>query len=109
MGLNCLRGLCEKFGEKIVNESIDIFELYLEKATDTPQVIGISKALFNMVEAAPIKILQDIRTRIIGIIDMNSYHENEEVRSLGARIYTTIFEKLYDIPFITHILDVHFI
>lgn len=53
MGLNCLRGLVEKFGEQIVNKSIDIFEVYLERATETAQVIGISKALFNMVEAAP--------------------------------------------------------
>jgi len=35
MGLNCIRGIVEKFGEKIVNESIDILETYLERATDT--------------------------------------------------------------------------
>lgn len=34
MGLACLRGLVEKFGERIVNESLDIFEGYLEEATD---------------------------------------------------------------------------
>lgn len=34
MGLACLRGLVEKFGERIVNESLDIFEGYLEQATD---------------------------------------------------------------------------
>ena len=33
MGLNCLRGICEKFGEKIVSETLDIFENYLERAT----------------------------------------------------------------------------
>ena len=30
MGLACMRGLVEKFGERIVNESLDIFESYLE-------------------------------------------------------------------------------
>ena len=30
MGLACMRGLVEKFGERIVNESLDIFEGYLE-------------------------------------------------------------------------------
>jgi len=34
MGLACMRGLVEKFGERIVNESLDIFEGYLEQATD---------------------------------------------------------------------------
>jgi hypothetical protein len=26
MGLSCMRGLVEKFGEKLVNEALDIFE-----------------------------------------------------------------------------------
>lgn len=30
MGLGCMRGLVEKFGERIVNESLDILEGYLE-------------------------------------------------------------------------------
>ena len=34
MGLACLRGLVEKFGERIVNESLDIFEGYLERTND---------------------------------------------------------------------------
>lgn len=34
MGLNCMRGIAEKFGEKIINQSLDILESYLEKATD---------------------------------------------------------------------------
>jgi hypothetical protein len=33
MGLNCIRGICEKFGEKFVIEIIDIFENYMERAT----------------------------------------------------------------------------
>ena len=33
MGLNCIRGVCEKFGEKFVIEIIDIFENYMERAT----------------------------------------------------------------------------
>ena len=37
MGLACMRGLVEKFGERIVNESLTIFEGYLEKATDKHQ------------------------------------------------------------------------
>lgn len=30
MGLGCMRGLVEKFGERIVNDSLDILESYLE-------------------------------------------------------------------------------
>jgi hypothetical protein len=29
-GLACMRGLVSRFGERIVNESLDIFEGYLE-------------------------------------------------------------------------------
>jgi hypothetical protein len=35
MGLNCMRGLVEKFGEKLINKALDIFEGLLEKATDS--------------------------------------------------------------------------
>lgn len=33
MGLNCMRGIVEKFGEKFVSETIDILESYMERAT----------------------------------------------------------------------------
>lgn len=62
-----------------------------------------------MVEAAPTKILHDIRDRVISIIDNNIYHESEVVRDLAANIFTTIFEKIYDQPYISKILDVHFL
>lgn len=32
MGLNCMRGIVEKFGEKVVNETLDILEGYFERA-----------------------------------------------------------------------------
>ena len=57
MGLNCMRGLVEKFGEKIVNQALDIIEIYLEKATELKQTIGITKVIYNMTQAAPIKLL----------------------------------------------------
>lgn len=34
MGLGCMRGLVEKFGEKLVNEALDIFEEILENVED---------------------------------------------------------------------------
>lgn len=33
MGLNCMRGIVEKFGEKFCGETIDILESYMERAT----------------------------------------------------------------------------
>jgi hypothetical protein len=91
MGLNCMRGIVEKFGEKIVGESLDIFESYLERATDAGQTVGISKALYNMAEASPLKLLHDIRNRIISIIEPNIYHEIVDVRYLAGKVFTTIF------------------
>lgn len=86
-----MRGVVEKFGDKIVHESLDIFESYLERATDEAHTIGISKALYNMTYAAPNKLLTDIRARIISITDPNLYHENEIVRDLAAKVFITIF------------------
>ena len=34
MGLSCMRGLVEKFGEKLVNRAIDIFERKLDTVTE---------------------------------------------------------------------------
>lgn len=35
MGLNCMRGIIEKFGEKVVSETLDILESYMERAATT--------------------------------------------------------------------------
>jgi len=48
MGLACVRGLVEKFGERIANESLDIFEGYLERATELRQTAGVARVLVNM-------------------------------------------------------------
>jgi hypothetical protein len=34
MGLSCMRGLVEKFGEKLVSEALDILEEILESSTE---------------------------------------------------------------------------
>lgn len=57
MGLSCMRGLVEKFGEKIVNRALDIFEEKLNKVTDNTHTIGICRVMFNMVSAAPHRLL----------------------------------------------------
>ena len=35
MGLACMRGMVEKFGEKLVSRALDILERLLEKATES--------------------------------------------------------------------------
>lgn len=57
MGLSCMRGLVEKFGERIVNESLTIFEGYLEKATDKQQTSGINRVILNMAGSAGHRLL----------------------------------------------------
>ena len=57
MGLACMRGLVEKFGERIVNQSLDIFEGYLEQAKDSTQTSGINRVILNMASAASYRIL----------------------------------------------------
>jgi|LauGreDrversion4_2_1035121.scaffolds.fasta_scaffold67492_2 hypothetical protein len=91
MGLNCVRGICEKFGEKFVNDIIDIFESYMERATSLKQSVAITKALYNMTQASPTKLLTDLRIRFLTVVDGNISHESEEIRSLTAKIFNTVF------------------
>jgi hypothetical protein len=57
MGLSCMRGLVEKFGEKLVNRALDIFENLLETATENNQAVGICKVMYNMVSASTYRLL----------------------------------------------------
>jgi hypothetical protein len=57
MGLSCMRGLVEKFGEKLVNEALDIFEEILESATQRTETVGVCRALMNMASAASHRLL----------------------------------------------------
>jgi hypothetical protein len=104
-----MRGIVEKFGEKIVGETLEILEIYLESATETIQVIGISKALYNMAYAAPIKLLTEMRGRYVSIMDPNLSHESEEVRVLAAQIFITIFQKTYEPSYIVSTIDKSFL
>jgi len=65
MGMNCMRGIVEKFGEKFVSETIDILESYMERATSLQQTIAVTKALYNMAFASPIKLITDLRLRFL--------------------------------------------
>jgi hypothetical protein len=86
MGLNCMRGITEKFGEKFVGETLDILESYMERATSIDQNIAVTKAIYNMVAAAPIKLITDLRLRFLTVVDGNITSENEEIRSFTAKI-----------------------
>lgn len=85
MGLNCLRGIVEKFGEKFVGEIIDIFESYQERATTQSETLAVSKSLYNMAFSAPIKLITDLRLRFLTVIDVNFASESEELRSLASK------------------------
>ena len=105
MGLNCMRGLVEKFGEKLVSESLDILELYLERATDNAQVLGICKTIYNMVHAAPLKLLVELKNRFISLVDANLANEAVEIRHLSTKVFTTIFSKINELAYTNATLD----
>lgn len=105
MGLGCMRGLSEKFGEKIVNAAIDVLEVHLERATEDAQTIGICKAFLNMAEASSDKLIHDIKKRFIKIIDQLIAHTNEEVRSLVCDITVTFFRRIDENSTVNHTLE----
>lgn len=109
MGLSCMRGLVEKFGERIVNESLDIFESYLEQATDVTQTSGINRVILNMSGAASHRLLLQIKQRLISIADPFLVGEDQEIRELSARVFLTIFRRLGDPVYTQNIMDVSFL
>ncbi len=86
-----MRGIVEKFGEKVVIETLDILESYMERASQVTQIVAISKALYNMSYAAPTKLLTELRSRFLTMTDSNLHHEAEEIRKLSSQVYMTVF------------------
>jgi hypothetical protein len=109
MGLNCMRGIVEKFGEKFVSESVDILESYMERATDIGQTIAVAKAIYNMTFAAPIKLLTDLRNRFLTVIDGNICSENPEIRTLTAKTFITVLQKTFEPNYMTATIDKQFL
>lgn len=109
MGLNCMRGITEKFGEKFVGETLDILESYMERATSIDQNIAVTKAIYNMVSAAPIKLITDLRLRFLTVVDGNITSENEEIRSLTAKIICITLQKTFEPIFMTQTIEKHFL
>lgn len=109
MGLNCVRGIVEKFGEKIVSETLDIQESYFERATNTGQLMGLCKSIYNMVYAAPMKILNDLRGRFLQIMDPYLSDREQSIRELAGAVFVMIFSKTYEPVFITHNIEKSFL
>jgi hypothetical protein len=109
MGLACMRGLVEKFGERIVNESLDIFEGYLEQATDQHQTSGINRVILNMAGAASHRLLLQIKTRLTAIADPFLVHDDDGIREYAVKVFTTIFKRLGDTAYTQSTLDVSFL
>jgi len=109
MGLACLRGLVEKFGERIVNESLDIFEGYLEEATDINQTSGINRVILNMAGAASHRLLLQIKGRLTSIADPFLVAEDKDIRELSARVLLTIFKRLGDPTYTQNMIESAFL
>lgn len=105
MGLGCMRGLAEKFGEKIVNEAIDVLESYLEKAEEDAQTVGICKAFLNMASASSDKLIHEIKMRFVQIIDQLIAHPNEKVRALTVQITLTYFYRIGESSSVNQVLE----
>ena len=105
MGLACMRGLVEKFGEKLVGRALDIFEHLLDMATESQQTVGICRVMFNMVSASTFRLLTVISPRMIGILEDNLSSESEEIRAWSAKVFITMFQRQPDKSFIEPTLD----
>ena len=106
MGLGCMRGLVEKFGERIVNESLDIFEGFLEQATDLNQTSGITRVILNMAGAASHRLLLQIKQRLTSIADPFLVSSDQAIRELASKVFTTIFKRIGDPAYTESAFDV---
>ena len=48
MGLACMRGVVEKFGEKLIGQAIDIFESLIETSSSQKSTVGVIRVMYNM-------------------------------------------------------------
>lgn len=71
--------------------------------------MAVTKALYNMAYASPIKLITDLRLRFLAVIDGNISSEQEEIRSLTAKIITIVLQKTFEPIFMTQTLDKHFL
>ena len=94
MGLACMRGLVARFGERIVNESLDIFENYLSTATDVKQTSGVCRVILNITLAASHRLLHTIRGRLVAISDPFLIFEDSAVRELAAEVFITLLKRM---------------
>jgi len=104
MGLSCMRGLVEKFGEKLVNRALDIFEQKLDKVTEDDQCVGICKVMFNMVSASAHRLLASISPRIISIMESYLSSEVVTIREWTVKVFTVMFQRLPDKGFIEPVI-----
>jgi hypothetical protein len=84
MGLGCMRGLVEKFGEKLVNEALDIFEGILENVEDSDAQVGVCRVLMNMASAASYRLISAISSRLMNIMDTNIASSSAEIRDYAV-------------------------
>jgi len=105
MGLACIRGLAEKFGEKLLGVALDRFQILMDKSTDSGSTVGVCRVLFNIASAASFKLLITISPKIISILGDNLYNESLEIREWTAKIFVTLFQKQPEKSFIDPILD----
>jgi hypothetical protein len=92
MGLSCIRGIVEKMGEKLVINSIEIFEELLNQSSqEASKLVGICRVMFNMAQAASFRLLQTISPRIVAIIDPYMSHESNEIRDYSSKVFTLLF------------------
>ena len=88
-----MRGLVEKFGEKLINKALDIFEGLLDKATDSSQAVGVCQIIFNMASASAVRLLHQISHRLMAVMEDNLSSENEEVRHWSTRVFITLMQR----------------
>jgi len=93
MGLGCMRGLVEKFGEKLVHEALDIFENLLDTATDLTQTVGVCRVLCNMAQAASHRLLIQISPRLMGIMDPFLASPSAETRDYATEVFVILFRR----------------
>jgi len=103
-----MRGMVEKFGEKLINQAIDIFEQLIEQSSNQQSTVGVIRVMFNMAQAATYRILTHISPRIVVIVENHLSSDQEEIQEVSAQVLITLFQRQPDKTFIDPILEKSF-
>jgi len=96
-------------GEQLVLRVIEIFSELLETATEKRQSLGVCKLLYSIAGSAHHRLLQICSPKLVQILDQYLSAESDELRTVSAKVFITLFQRQTEKTFVDPILNNSFL